>query len=601
MSHLFLALGIVAALALVSAYFTFAVRKEVTGRWHFLLAEVEFVTHVLVVMLFRSFWVLFNHGVSYCFIVSLAFQFSGPVTLVFALFYWYFDFIVGLFTFGVVCSIFMCIYYGVAVVIGYTVLFLFGLVFNDPEAAILRLYGRFLVFYAIFFILSFFVHVYTDLWNLGFFNKVAEFLPVAHCMRPEDHEFFFQKLEDLIQLLRLEAAARLNETAPPPAADAKSLRGIVVYDAVQSLLSGIPVLPANDRVLYDITLKQLILLAEDSYSCALNIKYKIIQPSYYLDTPLKEQQLNVFELLLFKSYLNFFFASPDLFPGIKPEFCDVPRFTFYYHTSYMAILNNLFIGSGYEKFWSLKESHLYLDSAISSSALSIRDTVTAFNSVLKMPPQINTTSCTIYDLSSTHGNEEVFAIKSIAPHVQIKNCTACGNESNFYTPAAVVVCPGGATNFFYPPGGKGSLNVIHPDGYARVLVDTPEYTQRVTACWDNLADAPDTRSYSTWFRQCFFSEHLTDQEYSVSLQTTKDLKLQKAMLAGLETPPVNAKTEFLSYSFPKKWHFIDGQLELKLTDPTVKFTFDGGKFGVEVVDSHRVKWHKLVAALKTGK
>jgi hypothetical protein len=165
---------------------------------------------------------------------------------------------------------------------------------------------------------------------------------------------------------------------------------------------------------------------------------------------------------------------------------------------------------------------------------------------------------------------------------------ACCSKDNIYKPKLVVIRPG-LEIFYYSESGA-----------SRVIPGSPEHNELVSACWHNLANIPDNRTYFARFQQWVFSDGLTDQEYIASLQATKDLKIQEAILSGLENPPRNPDIAN-SYLFPKKWHFVDGKVQLKQIDSSVKFVFQEGKFGIQILDSHNAKWEKLVARLKVGR
>ena len=101
-----------------------------------------------------------------------------------------------------------------------------------------------------------------------------------------------------------------------------------------------------------------------------------------------------------------------------------------------------------------------------------------------------------------------------------------GNVLNDYTPNLV---------YLHPAPGSGSIVVSRPANVPSIVVGHPEYTQRLTACWDKIAEIPDTSSYFTKLQHWWLSAptSLSGKEHDTMLQTTKALKLQKAAAVGL--------------------------------------------------------------------
>ena len=479
------------------------------------------------------------------FFLCVVSQFSGPIALLVWGFYCSFEVVFPIYvTFG---AIFLVVHLFLAfeVVVAYFIYFLLGLVFKEHrDFILLQLYYIIAAVYVIFFTASFFSRVYFDLINFGLFDGFAEFLPVAHCMRPDEHERFFVSLENLVGVF---GEFLFHKGANPVEVDLclAPLQELVVNAAVQELIlmrNGSFTF-ASEATFRDILISHLSGVAHACKDYASKL--------YFIPTPEQadwvtefHQRKIIYNVVCYKAYLDFFFQNPSLFPDIDPKFCKKTDCTWFIKTSYADVVNAC-----------VKKNH-YSILSLHGRPFTVQPLIDAV-----VPQNMRVTE----DL-----------LDSIYPHVSVdsrykllNNCVSY-NKINFYQPPTVIVSSSGMV---------GSVNVS-PAEAGVIKVGTPEYEERLVKSWDNIAASGNNISYWDRFQKWLYINPVSDKEYINSLRTTTDPRVQKILLAGLHTPPVNHSTNFLSYLYPQKYHFVGDVLLPKGKPVKVDFLYMGEEYGI---------------------
>ena len=498
-------------------------------------SELDLLSEGGVGVVLRVLWFL-KRVYYYLIIVPLVIgQFSGPVILGSTIFYWHLDTILGVVVIATMVLIFVSVW--VAFVFGLCRLvdFSFSKLLDCPYYAYLWLQRFFLALYIIFLTATFCSKRFVDLTHFDVFGKLVGFLPAVHCYSPEDCHSFLLLLAELVKVEKrvifgaetfsVNNAALINAAIQP-----------VLHRAVDSLAFSNTLSDSTKEALRVIIADHLARLTQEILDCSSEVRSYIDKNAGLLGSEaLQKQHIKLFGRLCLKSYLEFFFGSPRLFPSILPEFCNSADFDSIYRMDYLQITNQRLQDLGYAP---LIDSHIiksHLDITINCH-MSMTVAADAINSVLSeanenvsvavLPSILLTNNYNFTEVSSPQlGLQFVSELDparvigrdgssgmQVAFKFNVLDYTFCRGEKNTYTPKLLVVCPGSDVDSV----------ILFREGAQRLLAGTPEYAQCLKVCLDNLSDAADATSYSTRFLGWYSSDGLTDQEYADSLQTAED-------------------------------------------------------------------------------
>jgi hypothetical protein len=498
-------------------------------------------------------------------IIFFALQFAGALAMLSLTLYWYMEGVFLCFTLLILAEICTCIYFGAIFILAFSFYFLLGLVFTNPDVVLLRLYYISLFIYGTLFTISFCTKAYFDLSHCDILGKIIywlpKFMPTVHAAPPlnADDQFF----RDLSELTKAYARPLFRSEQP---SDEEFIAGRlkpVLQKVMPSLLLayGGLVTPAVEEDLRNILTEYLSLLATHCGVWSLDTKYESLPGC--TDNSF-QQRLYIYKTACFKSYIDFFFKSPELFPTLSLTPSTNAAYAWYVNADYLEILNSV---SQRRKYVPLIESN------DPSHMQSLLDGVISENNIVILVLKnffTQHSSAVISSSSSIRGE----ALNSHS--LDLAGVFLNYNKINIYKPQLVVVSSAG------PEG----LVTVSPAGAAQIKVGTTAYEERLVKSWDNLADICDNLSYWDRFQSWLHPRVMSDEEYINSLRNTADPKLQKMLLAGAKYSPINPHTKAVSYLYPVKWHFVNEEL---LVRETVKVKFHDFSDAYEISKENSLK------------
>jgi hypothetical protein len=406
-------------------------------------------------------------------------------------------------TIGAVIFIMFLLWLIVVFLVGKLLDSLFAVLFDYTYDGLVWLQWICLIIYGIFFTLSLISKVHADLVYFDAFGKLNGYLPVAHCIHQDYYKTFFNLLK---QLVELESDMRFNVDRGLPANAHSHVLGTILENAIYSLDPNLQVHSVAETDLRAIITGHLNFLAQEHFSAVASINYLTTSDGVPLrGVALINQQRCFFEHLCLKSYVEFFFSSPKLFPGISPSTNFISA-TFFYHYDhdFLELVNDSLVYR-HNRVLNQLDSDTYLKPLACCVRTTIRKATSDIASILNPTHTIHTATAgdlLIGRLPRTVALEFIrygshhHEWKQTLPAVNLLDYASRGNALNVYTPNLVYLHPGAES---------GSIVVSRPVNSPSIVMGHPEYNQHLTACWDKLAEIPDTSSYFTKLQHWWFS------------------------------------------------------------------------------------------------
>ena len=508
------------------------------------------------------------------FTLILISQCAGPLSLIGLLLYWCIENVFLFFTFIIAVEICICAYFGALFIFARFFYFLLGLVFTRPDAVLAQLYSTFLFAYILFFTISFCIKVHFDIFGKAV-SLLPELMPVVHAMPPSEQELFFT---DLSKLVKGFGRSLFNGVQSDEQEYLASYLEPVIQKAISSLLATYNILPTPEveASLWDLLSEHLYNIAAGCSHWSKGVKHEPLEG--FCNTSLNAEKVYFYKSVCFKAYIDFFLGNPALFPDFNAQFRDNPDYSWYVGASYSDILEITAAKYEYNSPFECND-HLLMQTFIDDMRSDNDIATLALKNFFAGHSKASGSS-------SSFVPSEVLCDSPQSSSLNLGEHFLNHSKINVYKPQLVVVSSAGK---------EGFVNVF-PKEAAQIKIGTASYEERLIKSWDNLADIRDNLSYWDRFQNWFYSNNLTDQEYSNKLQNTVNSKTQKLLLAGVKCPPINPATEKTTYLYPVKWHFVNEELCVKKTIK-VPFLDLGDNFGVYKKNSLQTNINRLRHAI----
>ena len=503
------------------------------------------------------------------------------------------------------------LFYGVIFILAGFIYFLMGKVFVDRDIVLIRLYYVFMAIYWILIVISFSFRVYYDLTHFDIFSKMIPFIPVAHC------EANLSAINKSINVF-VKSAVVLQQNPNDETLGLKIFTnmGALAEQLVLSKKSLEGASPAHIESVFEMVQGELLHLINRIYDVIFDKAFA----AKSLPAQWQEYQTEVFRTSLSATYRNFIFYNPHNFPEVVESARKNAQFSaklsaFDFKSTFDVIagkaikINSQQVQSQFNDLNALiqfeRKSRVFSNSVLtdlnqflvvdaittdsSFSGGDEKDAIEFFGNIVNTAPPID---CFL-DHTGSSAADAISSPQAVAENILISSAIL---ETSSQVNAIGGVIPLNILNgnlvLALPPISP----IATPLQNNEIIVALDEVTKKlIYTSLDKLSSATNNTSYLTRFWGWCFSDGLSDQEYITSLYSATDVKTQEQMLAGLDLPPRNPKLP-KTYLFPEKYHFVNGELRLKEIDSSVKFSFDEGKFGISINDSHDARWQKFLVA-----